>query len=240
MNTCKSIIIMKFLIPITFLFIHTMTLAQTTTIRELKLAEERKVFNPDVRKELGIDIPIFKVMHYTDQSGEYYFVMAEKSYQKDGEKVGNKTIKGYCFGKFGDRLIKQWSLRDLKKKDTGDVGSEQSIWFYTRFSKFEDLDGDGLVEPIIVYGTSGINGPNDGRVKILTYYKDKKYAVRHQNGILDNERNTQIDGAFYHLPDKIQQAVRKIMHEIQDSDNAIFPAGWEKAMDNQRLYFDEN
>lgn len=46
---------------------------------------------------------------------------------------------------------------------------EASIWFWTNYSGFADLDKDGLIDPILIYGTSGMNNTDDGRVKILTY-----------------------------------------------------------------------
>ena len=91
----------------------------------------------------------------------------------------------------------------------------------------------------MVYGTSGDNGLDDGRLKILVYFKNKKFAVRHQNGVLDFERNTRIDSAFYLLPGEIINSVTSIMKNIIDNDQAIFPNGWEKAMDGKKTYIEE-
>ena len=78
-----------------------------------------------------------------------------------------------------------------------------------------DYNGDGLVDPILEYGTFGINGTSD-------------------------ERNTQVDELYYQLPTGIQNRVQKIMESITDNDHGIFPYGWQTAMKNQKLRFDEN
>ena len=132
----------------------------------------------------------------------------------------------------------QWTINDFRLK-ANEVSEEKSIWFWSKYIELNDIDGDKIIEPIITYGTSGINGTNDGRIKILTYYKNNKSAIRHQNGILDPERNTKPDKEFYELPSQIQIRVKEIMKGMTLDNNAIFPYGWEEAMMNKKLAFDE-
>ena len=82
---------------------------------------------------------------------------------------------------------------------------KHSIWFWTKYCLFEDINKDRLIDPIFVYGTSGDNYTGDGRLKILIYYKDKKIAIRHLNGTIDFERKTKVDQSFYDLPVAIQE-----------------------------------
>ena len=77
-------------------------------------------------------------------------------------------------------------------------------------------------------------------LKFQFFTTKKKRAIRHQNGILDFERNTQVDELYYQLPTGIQNRVQKIMESITDNDHGIFPYGWQTAMKNQKLRFDEN
>ena len=85
-----------------------------------------------------------------------------------------------------------------------------------------------------------MNEFDDGRIKILVYHHGKKRAIRHQNGVSDFERNTQVDEKYYELPVEIQHRVKNIMENITDNDHGIFPYGWQKAMANKKLEFDEN
>ena len=104
----------------------------------------------------------------------------------------------------------------------------------------EDLDDDGIVDPIIVYGTNGMYGIEDGRLKILIYLNGTKHGIRHKNSGMDFGRNTTVDKSFYALNERIQLFAKSIMSAIEDNGNAIFPAGWEDNMKKQQLYFDEN
>ncbi len=70
-----------------------------------------------------------------------------------------------------------------------------------------------------------MNGTSDGRIKILVYHKGKKRAIRHQNGMIDFDRNTKVDRLFYELPTEIQNRVKEIMINIMKNDQGIFPYG---------------
>ena len=96
-----------------------------------------------------------------------------------------------------------------------------------------------MADLIIVYGTTALNGYDDGRIKIIIYYKGQKIAIRHQNGMLDFERETIIDKAFYSLPTGLQSAVKQKMELMQKNNQAIFPAGWQLAMKNKKTTINE-
>jgi hypothetical protein len=78
----------------------------------------------------------------------------------------------------------------------------------------------------MIYGSTGMNGKSDGRLKVLVYYKGKKVAIRHQNAILDGERVTVVDKEFYELPDKVQSFVKGVMKRMGDDGQAIYATGW--------------
>ena len=96
-----------------------------------------------------------------------------------------------------------------------------------------------MADPIIVYGTTAVNGYGDGRIKIIIYYKGQKVAIRHQNGTLDFERETSVDKAFYALPVLLQTAVKQKMELMIKNKQAIFPAGWQLAMKNKKTTINE-
>jgi hypothetical protein len=202
-----------------------------TTSRILPKTETNEFFNDAFKKKNLITFPIFRAYTYTDKSGTYYVALTESadSVNKLKDTVNNK-IKAINFKTEKGIHLKKWEVNDFKTPDLKDVEKETSIWFWTKYCQFNDIDGDGLVEPILVYGTFGPNGYDDGRAKIILLYKGQKVAIRHQNGVLDNERKTQVDLTFYALPSKIQDHVKQIMATMVEKKHAIFPSAYEEKM----------
>lgn len=108
----------------------------------------------------------------------------------------------------------------MERTTRGEDG-ESTIWFWTSDISFKDYDGDGLIEPVIVYGTWGINGYDDGRVKIIIFYKGKKVAIRHQSSVLDGGRSTEYDAAYESLPKKLKEDLEVKMAAIAKRRNII-------------------
>jgi len=206
----------------------------------LPKAEAVKVFTPDVKTNLDITLPVVRTYSYSDKSGKYYMVLTEKfDGMEDGDSV-HKTIKAFNYKDTGAGLEKQWEVNDFTRKTENDYPGELSMWFWTRYCVFQDIDKDGLADPILVYGSKGDNGLDNGRVKILIYYKGEKIVIRHQNGVLDDERNTQVDAKFYKLPTVIQKEVTFLIHQMMEDNNAIFPYGWEANMKKHKVEFSES
>lgn len=112
--------------------------------------------------------------------------------------------------------------------------------FWSKFSSFEDADKDGIVDPIIVYGTRNEEGVYDNsRIKILIIYKGIKVFIRHQNSIEDRGRYMKIDKMFYTLPVSIQKNIKALMKRIVTTNNRIFTYGWEKNMAQKKTIFSE-
>jgi len=137
------------------------------------------------------------------------------------------NIQAVCYN---DKSEKLWEMND----HILDSEYETSIWFWTKFCDVKDLDGDGLVDPVIVYGSNGMNGRSDGRMKILIYYKGKKYAIRHQDSEMDEGRYTEIDASFYTLPQPIQKHIRSLMKRIYDADLTILAFDFQQQMDKKK------
>lgn len=205
--------------------------------KKLSAEEVSAFYTSEKRAELGIEYPIFRVYEYSDKEGKHHIVLAEKVNQKGGKEPA--AVQGFHFLIKGDKATEVWSMKDEKMKDNG-VSEEFGMWFWTKYFDIKDIDGDGLVDPILIYGTNGMNKYDDGRIKILVYYKGVKYGIRHQNGTLDNERNTKVDAGFYKLPAAIQKHVKSVMDQMVVKSHAIFPAGWEEAMKAKKTAFDEN
>lgn len=200
----------------------------------MRAEETKSLLNDSICQALGITYPILRVYKYTDVTGANYSVMTESNDRiiTDGDTL-NTQIKVLHLLEEAGQLRKLWEVNDQIQ------GEESSIRLWTKFVDFVDRDGDGLVEPILVYGTSALNGYEDGRIKILIYCKGQKVVIRHQNGTLDFERVTTLDRAFYQLPMTIQDAVREKIVLMEENNLAIFPYGWQDAMKQKKLKWKE-
>jgi hypothetical protein len=194
-----------------------------------------ELFPDAVRKKLGLNFPIVKVYKYADQTGQFYCILTESRNEVNGDKETlSHTIKAVNAKVENGLFAKVWEINDNVIKNDND---ETSVWFWTKYIDFKDYDGDGLADPVIIYGTLASNGYEDGRIKFIIYFKGQKIAIRHQNGVLDSERETQIDSAFYDLPQSLQASIKQIMEVMTKTNQAIFPAGWRKAMKNKKTIF---
>ena len=219
--------------------IFTTVFAQKSLVKSefLTLKKTAALFPDTVRKTLGIIFPISRAYKYADKSGQYYCVLTESRNKiTEDRDTTNRNIKAINCKVDKGSLTKIWEINDNLIKNNND---ETSIWFWTKYLNFKDYDGDDLADPVIIYGTSAANGYDDGRIKILIYYKGKKIAIRHQNGILDSERETQGEKAFYDLPQTLQASIKQKMELMVKNDQAIFPAGWQAAMKNKKTTFSE-
>lgn len=211
--------------------------AQTNTPsdRLLSSSEVGQLFPETVKKQFNITFPIFKVFSYTDNTGVNYLLLTESLDAQAGAQDSiHHKIRAVCLKASDNQFTKNWEINDLIATEN----EESSIWFRSKLCSVKDLDGDGLADPIVAYGSTGLNGTNDGRSKFIIVYKGQKIAVRHQGSEMDGGRNTSIDKAFYSLPKKIQLQVRAGMKRLEQNQETIFSDNWEKAMDQQKTYID--
>jgi hypothetical protein len=212
--------------------------AQTaaTSSNILTKAETEAFFTSGFKKKNLINFKIFRAYTFTDNSGTYYIALTESADTINKEKdTVNYTIKAFNFKVDKGIVQKKWEINDFRLPNVKNTEKEGSIWFWTKYCEFKDLDGDDLIDPLIVYGTFGINGYEDGRIKILMYYKGQKIAIRHQNSVLDPQRKTQIDVAFYTLPAKIQDHIKALMAKMVTNKHAIFPGTYAEKMDKKTI-----
>ncbi len=202
----------------------------------LSRAEELQIFNDSVKNKFGIEFNIFRVYTYADTEGKFYIALTEKtdSITKEDDSLHSK-IRAIKFISGRNGLEKQWEINDFILEEN----HEFSIWFWTKYCQFNDIDSDGIIDPVLVYGSIGLNDFSDGRIKILLFYKGQKVAIRHQNSDMDFGRSTEIDSLFYTLDASIQKQIIAIIQQLIDNHLAIFPYGWQYAMKKQKLKFDE-
>lgn len=206
-----------------------------SNVEILSPAVTSTIFTDNIVKLFNLQYPIRRVYSYHDQSGDYYLALCESIDDITKDDTLHYKIKAVNLKKEGDSFVKTWELNDFRNSHDRESGQESSIWFWTKFCEIKDLDGDGNIEPLIVYGSNDINGYDDGRIKIILNYKGQKIAIRHQNSTLDEGRNIQIDAAFYTLPQSIQQHVRKLMQTLAEKGFALYPHEYEQAMTKKKL-----
>lgn len=224
------------------LFLSSLAFGQDSMVssKQLNQQEIDTVFTDSLKTKLKIEHAIYRIYEYNDKLGKHFIVMTENEIECDKKEKCPDTINAYCYSYKNNLYKLEWSFKDHILPKGNEVSEEYSISFWTKYFELNDYNNDGIVDPIIVYGTYGMNGTSDGRIKILMYYKGKKRAIRHQNGTLDYERNTQVDKMYYQLPTGIQNRVHSIMESITENEHGIFPHGWQTAMQHKKLKFDEN
>lgn len=191
------------------------------------------------KQALGIQWPVFRAWKYAGRSGTYFCVLTEsRDTIIPGKDTANYNIKAVFLKQNGAAWERQWELNDQVITENN---PEWTIWFWTKYCSFSDLDGDGLADPLIVYGASNDHHSyySDGRLKIIIYYKGQKIAIRHINSSMDYGRETQVDAAYYKLPAKIQSAVTAKMELMTKNGHCIFPYGWQKNMRLKKTFFSE-
>ncbi|MBN1250899.1 MAG: hypothetical protein JXR51_07340 [Bacteroidales bacterium] len=232
---------MKKILLIVFISIINLNcFAQKIQTKNIQLSENQidSIFSDSLLNHLNIDFPIAKIYKYTDKSGTNFIILTEKSTVKKNDKFEQDSLKAFNFRYINGSYFLNWSIIDFVKTERY-IEPEDSIGFWTKYLKLEDFNKDGLIEPVIVYGTYGKSYVGEARVKILTFYKGKKRAIRNQNSEYDRFRFTKVDSMFYKLPNEIQKNVKKVITDMHNNSHASFPPNWEKDMLNKKLNFDD-
>ena len=173
------------------------------------------LFPHEILKEIGVTFPIRKVYAFQDKLGKQYLIISENNTNPDKAT----SIKAF------NVLLKEetppqvlWTITDAID-DT-----EKAMWFYTRYISLTDLNNDGYIDPIVLYGSESQYGEpyEENRLKFIIYYLGKKTAIRHQNSSLDDGRHTQIDRSYYKLPLALKKKIRSIVATLEEREHALF------------------
>lgn len=179
----------------------------------------------------GLEYPVFRGWEYKDPAGLHYLLLMEKYSQTKPKDTITTNIAAVCMSRYVVDartapmlgMVKEpkipslrWRMKDVLEED------ERSIWFFTRYINPIDIDGDGYVDPLIIYGTSPKEKDSDHRrLKMLLYYRYSKVAIRAVTGTLDFERSIQYDAAFHTLPQSIQSYMKQLLQQISKDQGFI-------------------
>jgi len=167
------------------------------------------------------DFPIYKAYEYQDKSGTYELVLCENHKNISKKDTLNTKIQVICGMNDHGGFLEKWRINDLLEDY---VPKETNMWFWTKYCSTKDLDGDGYVEPVIVYGTR-TEYDEIRRVKIITVYKNKKYAIRAVECDLDICRSFKKDANWNALPQKIKTYVDNLVAKIRKEQNLLLKDG---------------
>ena len=173
------------------------------------------LFPHETLKEIGVTFPIRKVYAFQDKLGKQYLIISENNTNPD-KATSIKAFNVFLKEETPPQVL--WTITDAIN-DT-----EKAMWFYTRYISLTDLNNDGFIDPIVLYGSESQYGePYEGnRLKFILYYLGKKTAIRHQNSSLDDGRHTQIDRSYYKLPLALKKKIRSIVATLEEREHALF------------------
>ncbi|MBW1294517.1 M949_RS01915 family surface polysaccharide biosynthesis protein [Aquimarina litoralis] len=203
----------------------------TFLVRKLSKKEMNTIFDDNRQIQLGISNDVYQVYAYNDKSGVYYLLLTD---HRNGISEEKDTLYDNVYG-----MSVRVDKNKFKKRSTikGEIDGdwESSIGFWNQYSQLFDFDGDGSVDPIIVYGTTTQNNYVDGRIRIIAYHNKSRITIKHQNSEIPDGRLTKINKKFYTFPKSIQEAVKETMRAMSKNGHAVFADDWEKSMENKAV-----
>ena len=196
----------------------------TSTLVFCQKTESYKLTKEEIaQRELNeiTDFPIYKAIEYHDKVGTYNLVFTENQKTISKKDTLNTKIQAICVMNDHGGFLEKWRVNDLLEITEP---KENNIWFWTKYCSTKDLDGDGYIEPVIIYGTRNEND-EISRVKIITVYKNKKYAIRAVECDLDYCRSFKKDANWDLLPQKIKIYLDNLVEKIRKDQGLLLKDG---------------
>jgi hypothetical protein len=206
--------IFNLILTVTAVFTYGAVYAQHTRIlskAEVKVLERDETSGP---------YPAFRVYEYSDHGGYYNLLLCEHKLPNKGKDTLINEITALCVSEDHGGYLEHWNIKDQLDLNL----DETSIWFWTKYASATDLDGDKLIDPVIVYGTKD-SDDEYRRVKIITVYKGKKIVIRAVESTLDYGRSFKKDKQFNTLPAKIKTHLEKLLNKIRDEQGVLLKDG---------------
>lgn len=203
---------------ILFLVLSYSTFAFSQKIESYRLDKEQII-----ERELNglSDFPIYKAFEYSDKGGVFELLLCENQKYISKKDTLNTKIQAICAVNDHGGFLEKWRINDLLEKTEP---TETTIWFWTKYCSTKDLDGDGYMDPVIVYGTRDENN-EIRRVKIITVYKNKKYVIRAVESVFDEGRSFKKDKEWNVLPQKIKTYVDQLVIKLRKEQDVILKDG---------------
>lgn len=166
----------------------------------------------DALKKAGFELPVFKRYCYTDVSGSHVLLLGEKQdLAFPGEQLSSALQAALYKVGSDNTLAQQWAIRDFAGKDYAGIN------FRSKLIEFPDIDGDGRIEPLLVYrffvpdGEGFGSSDFSGAIKLVTFHQGRKVVIHAITGDLDGDRSTTANSNFFALPKAARQYLVKKM-----------------------------
>jgi len=201
-----------------FLFLINSILGFSQKVESYRLTKEQIT-----QRELHevSDFPIYKAFEYSDKGGVYELLLCENQKTIGKKDTLNTKIQAICTMTDHGGFREKWRINDLLEITEP---KETNIWFWTKYCSTTDLDGDGYIDPVIIYGTR-TEYDEIRRVKIITVYKNKKYAIRAVESDLDYGRSFKKDANWNLLPQKIKTYVDQLVVKLRKEHDLLLKDG---------------
>lgn len=167
------------------------------------------------------EFPVYKAFELEDKNGVSNLVLCENQKNISKKDSLNTQIQASFATIENGTLLIKWKIVDILEDY---IPKETTIWFWTKYCSTKDLDGDGYIDPVIVYGTRTEYG-EIRRVKIITVYKNKKYAIRAVECDLDDCRSFKKDQNWNTLPQKIKTYLDQLVVKLRKEQNLLLKDG---------------
>ncbi len=160
--------------------------------------------NAETTRSIADGFTVFKTLCYADASGSYVIYLLVNQGKAARDRQLPRAVQVQLFKLTDGALRPQAVARDAS------AAGETGVVFLPEFIEVGDIDGDGLIDPVIVYrfyaSDDDSNGNDDfsGRIKLITFHKGEKVAIRAVTGTLDPSRSTTASPNFFTLPKKAQ------------------------------------
>ena len=171
----------------------------------------------ETKSSIADGFTVFQTMCYADASGSYVLYLLVDKGKAALERQLPRAVQVQLFKLIDGAPRPQAVARDASAAD------ETGVVFLPELIEVGDIDGDGLIDPVIVYRFYASDGDRDGnddfsgRIKIITFYKGQKVAIRAVTGTLDDSRSTTASSNFFKLPKKAQGHLVEKMKRMYDN-----------------------
>lgn len=177
----------------------------------------------DTLKTAKVTLPVFDHFCYRDSSGDYVVYLTEsRDRPYDGEVLSSK-IGAYLFKiNAGPTLALKGTVSD------GALDGMAGVRWWPKLTELSDIDGDGLVDPVLVYrfyaSANGkmLSDPYEGGLKMIAFHRDAKAAIRAITGDLDLQRSTTASAPYFKLPPVLQKHLVRKMSRMYDENQFGF------------------
>ncbi|NDV70407.1 YARHG domain-containing protein [Dysgonomonas sp. 25] len=189
-----------------------------------------KYFAGPLRKSLNlVSYDIRDVYFYSDDTGKHSLILSSIPYDPydDQGDVFNHIIKvNYCKVE-GDRFMySENELTDLVMQEAGEI----DIRFLTQYTSIDDVNGDGIANPIVVYAVMCDEGYRNGWVKVVVKYGGVLSTVYISNSAEERNPVMSITSGYYALPVEMKGRVKSLLLRIEKDGFLILPDDWEQKM----------